>query len=116
MILCCDGIIDRLSSIQKELSQIKNDTTVHFSNLINLETKGNMKLYHFKDEYWTIANIIARYCFLEFKEIKFVCSCIAHPSTEESIVKIIHPESAKILTSAIKNILADVTVLKKAFS
>jgi DNA-directed RNA polymerase subunit L len=115
MILCCDGITERLSKIQEELSCIKINTLVYFSDLVNLETKGDVKLYHFKGEYWTIANIISRYCFLEFKEIKFVCACITHPSTEESIVKIIHPESNKILISAINHILADINIVKKAF-
>ena len=115
MTLCCDGIIDRLTSIQKELSNITNETIVHFSDLIDVESKGDVKLFHFKGEYWTIANIIARYCYLEFKEIKFVCSCIIHPSTEESIVKIRHGESVKILNAAIKHILADMTIVRKAF-
>jgi DNA-directed RNA polymerase subunit L len=116
MNLCCDGIIERLSLIQKELSNITNDTMVHFSDLVDLESKGDVKLFHFKGEYWTIANIIARYCYLEFKEIKFVCACIIHPSTEESIVKIRHNESVKILITAIKHILADIAIVQKAFA
>jgi len=115
MILCCDGITERLSAIQKELLNIKDNLNIYFSDLVDLETKGDVKLYHFKGEYWTIANIIARYCFLEFKEIKFVCSCIIHPSTEESIVKIRHPESSKIINSAINHILSDIDIVRRAF-
>lgn len=115
MTMCCDGITNRLSAIQLALANIKNDTTVYFSDLIELESKGDVKLYHFKGEYWTIANIIARYCFLEFKDIKFVCACIIHPSTEESIVKIRHPESVKIINAAIEHILADIAIVRKAF-
>jgi DNA-directed RNA polymerase subunit L len=115
MLLCCDGITKRLTDILSEMSNIKNDMNVYFSDLIDLESKGDVKLFHFKGEYWTIANIIARYCFLEFKEIKFVCACIIHPSTEESIVKIRHSESVKIITSAIKHILADIAIVRKAF-
>ena len=84
--------------------------------LLDLESKGDMKLFHFKNEYWTIANIIARYCYLEFKDIKFVCSCIIHPSIEESIVKIKHTEPVKIINAAIKQILADAATVKKSFT
>lgn len=115
MLLCCDAITNRMTTIQKELSNITKDMTVYFSDLINLETKGDIKLFHFKNEYWTIANIISRYCYLEFKEIKFICACIIHPSTEESIVKITHPESNKIIDSAITQILDDIKTLRKSF-
>lgn len=115
MTLCCNGIIERLTTIQKELSNITNETIVHFSDLIEVESKGDVKLFHFKGEYWTIANVIARYCYLEFKEIKFVCACIIHPLTEESIVKIRHNESVKIINAAIKHILSDVSIVRKAF-
>lgn len=115
MILCCNAIADRMIAIQKELACIKSDDVIYFSDLIELEIRGDVKLYHFKGEYWTIANIIARYCYIEFKEIKFVCPCIIHPSKEESVVKIKHPDSLKILNMAINHILADVAIVKKAF-
>lgn len=115
IIMCCDAITKRLSAIQKELGSIKNIDSIYFSELIELETNGEIKLFHFKNEYWTIANIIARYCYLEFKEIKFICACITHPSIEKSIVKIKHPESVKIITASIKHILSDVNAVKKAF-
>ena len=115
MNLCCVALIDRFNNIVKELDNIKQDTITHFSDLIELETRGDMKLYHFKNEYWTIANIIARYCYLEFTDIKYVCACILHPSIEESIVKIKHDESVKIIKNAIKNILVDINILKDAF-
>lgn len=115
MNLCCDAITNRLTTIQKDLANIKSDATVHFSDLVELETKGDVKLFHLKGEYWTIANIIARYCYLEFKDIKFVCASIIHPSTEESIIKIRHNESLKIINSAINHILSDIAIVKRAF-
>ena len=113
--LCCNGIIERLTVIQKEISNVKSEETIYFSDLLELEIKNNIKIYHFKGEFWTIANIIARYCYLEFPAIKFVCANIIHPSNEESIVKIIHPNSLNILTAAIKNIISDINILKKNF-
>lgn len=115
MIMCCDAITETFNRIQKELSNVKNSDKVYFSELLEVESKDDMKLFHFKNEYWTIANIISRYCYLEFKEIKFVCACITHPSIEESIVKIKHTEPVKIMSSAIKQILIDIAIVRKSF-
>ena len=112
---CCEQIALRLVSIQTELASIKVDAAVHFSDLINLESKGDVKIFHFKGEYWTIANILAKYCYLLDKDIKFVTSGIIHPLTEESVLKIQHNNPISLINSAIKQILADVAVVKKAF-
>jgi DNA-directed RNA polymerase subunit L len=113
--LCCDCITNRLQNIQKELQKIKNETNIYFSESLELEIRNNVKIYHFKGEFWTISNIIARYCYIEFPEINFVCSNIIHPSKEESIVKIIHDNSINIINSAIVRILNDVSILKNKF-
>lgn len=115
IILCCDEITRRLNLLLKELSNVAETTSIHFSDLIKIETKGDIKIFHFNNEYWTISNIISKYCYLTFKEIQFVCSSIIHPSTEESMVKIRHPQALKIITNAIKKILSDVVVIKSAF-
>jgi DNA-directed RNA polymerase subunit L len=116
ILMCCNQLLNRFNDILSELSNININTNVHFSDLIELETKGDIKFFHFKNEYWTIANIIARYCYKECKDIKFVCACIIHPSIEESIVKIRHVDSIKILNASIKKIINDINILKKAFS
>lgn len=112
---CCKLIIKVIESIHKELSNIKETDIVYFSDLIELETKGDIKLFHLKGEYWTIANIISKYCYMASKDIPFVCSSIIHPSIEESIVKIRHNESIKILLTALKDIISDMTVIQKSF-
>lgn len=115
MSMCCNTIIKTVSTLHSELIKIKESDKVYFSDLIELETKGDVKFFHLKNEYWTIANIISRYCYLAFKDIQFVCSSIIHPATEESIVKIRHTESVKIMATALKNIISDVTTIKNAF-
>lgn len=113
--MCCNAIIRTVSGILEEIGKINESDKIYFSNLIELETKGDVKFFHLKGEYWTIANIISRYCYLAFKDIQFVCSSIIHPSNEESIVKIRHSESIKIIKTALKNIISDITLIKKAF-
>jgi DNA-directed RNA polymerase subunit L len=115
MVLCCDVIVNRLTAIREELSNIKYTDSTYFSDLIELESHGEIKLFHFKGEYWTIANIISRYCYLAFKDIKFVCASVIHPSKEESIVKIKHGDSVKIINTAIQHIISDALIVKKSF-
>lgn len=115
MPLCCDEIRKKIIKIQTEISNIKNTDSLYFSNIIELETIGEFKLFHLKNEYWTISNIISRYCYNAFNDIPFVCSSVSHPSFEESIVKIKHSEPVTILLEALKNIITDISVIHKAF-
>jgi DNA-directed RNA polymerase subunit L len=108
---CCESIINKFSNINKELDEVKDDE-VYFSPSIIIETKEDIKIFHFIGEYWTISNIMSRYCYLIDDDIPFVCSSISHPSIEESMVKIKHPQPKKILMSAIKKIIADFTIIK----
>lgn len=112
---CCDVIIMRLTGIAETLKNIKESDTVYFSDLIELETKGDVKLFHLKGEYWTIANVIAKYGYLAFPDIPFICAAIDHPLTEESIVKIKHAESIKILRESVTTIISDIKNIAKAF-
>ena len=112
---CCIAIINSMESIKSELTKIKDTDKIYFSDLIELETKGDVKLFYFKGEYWTIANIISKYCYIVFKDIQFVCSAIIHPSTEISIVKIKHTEPVKILLEALKLIIVDFNIINKSF-
>jgi DNA-directed RNA polymerase subunit L len=112
---CCTLIIKTMEKIKVELSKIKESDTIYFSDIIELETKGDVKLFYLKGEYWTIANIISKYCYLTFKDIQFVCSAIMHPSSEVSIVKIKHDESVKLILSAIELIIADIETINKSF-
>jgi DNA-directed RNA polymerase subunit L len=115
MKLLCGLIIKKITMIHTEISKIKETDLVYISDLIELETVRDVKLFHLKGEYWTIANIISRYCYLSFKDIQFVCASIIHPSTEESIVKIRHPESVKIILTALNSIIDDITTICNAF-
>ena len=114
IVSCCNCIIDKFSKINKELSEIKDNSDVYFSPFINVETKEDIKIFHFIGEYWTIANIMSRYCYLSDNDIPFVCASIVHPSIEESMVKIKHPQPKKLLMSAIKKIIEDFTIIKSS--
>lgn len=112
---CCFELAKKLDCIIDDLNKIKDSDVIYISDRISLETEDAIKIFHFIGEYWTIANIIAKYCYIEFPEIKFVCSDISHPSKEESMVKINHPTPVKLMIQAIKNIQADVKTVAAAF-
>lgn len=115
MPLCCDLIAETITRIINDLKNIKEETKIYFSDVITLETKGNIKFFHLKGEYWTISNLISRYCFISDKTVPFVCSSVNHPLTEESTVKIRHTSSIELINSALKLILTDIAAIKKAF-
>lgn len=115
MLMCCDSIINRIENISFELNKISKEQKSYVSDLIEMEVKNDQKLIHLKGEYWTIGKLISKYCFLEFKEIKFVSDCIEHPSIEKITIKIIHDDYIKLITNALKSIINDVKIVKKPF-
>jgi DNA-directed RNA polymerase subunit L len=113
--ICFDDIINRLDLIRTDIKNIKESDINYISDLTKLETVGNFKLLYLIKEYWTIANIISRYCYLQDKDIDFVCSSIIHPTTEISIIKIKHKNYLKVLTNSIDNIIKDIKTIKAHF-
>ena len=113
--LLCNCSKKKLLNLQHEMEKIKNSDTMYFSDIIELETKNDINIFQIKGEYWTIGNLISRYCYIEFPDIKFICSAIIHPSIETALIKINHTESPKIIISAIKKIIKDIEKLHSAF-
>lgn len=112
---CCELILHRITTIHDILEELKENTTIHISNTINIKTNGELTLFYFKGEYWTISNLISKYCFTLHNDIEFVCSTIVHPSQEEAIVKIKHSEPIKILKDALLKIIKDFKLIKSYF-
>jgi len=113
--LCLDNITERMENINAEIKKINENDTNYISDLIKLETNGNFIILHMNNEYWTLANVISRYCYLQDKDIEFVCSSIIHPTTEISLIKIKHKNYLKILINAINDIIKDVKNIKSYF-
>jgi DNA-directed RNA polymerase subunit L len=113
--MCFDLIISRFENINSDIKNIKDDDLEYLSELLKLETSGNFKLIHLIGEYWTISNVIARYCYIQDKDIDFVCSSIIHPTTEVSIIKIKHKNYLKVISSAISDIIKDIKTIKDYF-
>lgn len=117
MVKCCDALNNRLDNILTEMEKITNSTTEYDSKLIKVESSGaSMKKIHFKHEYWTIVNLIARYCFILTKgDIPYVSAALIHPEKETGIVNISHPEFATLIKNSIKKIITEFKTIKKSF-
>ncbi len=115
MLWCCDSLTTRLGKILFEIDNISPDDDQYFSDLVELETEGNVRVITMKNEYWTIANIVSKYCYLEDEDIKFVCPAILHPTKYVGMVKISHTDYLKIMRTAIKKIIKDIEYVRSCF-
>ncbi len=112
---CITGVIADMREYQKDFGNIKKGDITYFSEILELEVTGNIHIYHFKGQYWTMANLLSKYCYLEDESIPFVCSSIIHPSREESLLKIKHTDSVSVINNAFKKALADFEYINKQF-
>lgn len=116
MIKCCDTLIRRLENILTDLQNINNKSDYYYSDLLQLETNGNIKKLLIKGEQWTLINLISRYCFILTKgNIKFVAPALIHPEKDMGVINITHPEFSKLINDAIKKIINELNDIKKAF-
>lgn len=116
VISCCDILIKRLEKIFDDLKNINNKSTQYFSSLLELESNGGLKILQIKGEYYTIVNLISRYCFiLTNGNIKFVTPALIHPDKEVGMIKIIHPEFCTLIQNSIKKIISELKDVKKSF-
>lgn len=116
MVKCCDNLIARLNKINTDMKNIADSDISYFSNLITLNTDGNLKKIHITGEYWTIINMISRYCYILTNEnIKLISPALIHPEREVGIINIIHPEFSTLIQNSIKKIIDELKTIKMAF-
>lgn len=116
MIKCCDNLINRLELVLKDMKNIKNSDDYYLSDLLELETTGIIKKINITGEYWTITNIICRYCYnLTNGNIQFISPAVIHPEKEIAIINIIHPEYSTLIQDAIIKIIKDLETVKRSF-
>lgn len=116
MVKCCNTLIKRLEIILADVKKISNSDINYLSELLTLETSGDLKKLYIKGEYWTIINMITQYCFILSKEnIKYVSPFLIHPEKEIGAINIIHPEFSTLIQNSIKSIIADLDIVKKYF-
>jgi hypothetical protein len=115
IIQTCETLIDKLSDIITELKKIKNRDRQYISDLLTLETTGDVKKISIIGEYWTVINVICKYAYIEAIDIKFIAPAIIHPEKEVGLINIIHPEFSSVLQNSIKKIIKDLEVVMVAF-
>jgi DNA-directed RNA polymerase subunit L len=115
MINLCNEFIGRLDTILKDLNNITKNAESDLSDNLEIIIKDEIRIFYLNNEYWTMANLISKYCYLEDENIDFVCPGIVHPSSEVSFVKIKHQQPKKIFGNAIKKIILDLNIIKNTF-
>ena len=112
---CCDILIDRFQIILNDVKNIKNSDKSYLSDLLTLETIDNKKVLKIKGEYWTMVNLIARYCYILTNNIQFVSPALIHPEKEVGVINIVHNEFSTLLSNSIKKIIEEYLLIKKNF-
>jgi DNA-directed RNA polymerase subunit L len=112
----CEALNGRLVAFMYELKEVRDVAALmHFSNSLDIETRGDFKIFNFKNESWTLVNMISQYCYMLDPSIPFVAPSIVHPSTSVGVVKIKHANPLRIIADAITHIISDIDILRKAF-
>lgn len=116
MVVCCETLITRLNAIYTDMCNIKNSDITYFSHLLTLETTGNLHKIQIRNEYWTIINLICRYCYiLTETNIKFISPSLIHPEKHIGVISITHPEFSTLIQESIKKIVSELQIVKLAF-
>lgn len=117
MVVCCDTLITRLNAIYDDMCNIQNSDTTYFSNLLTLETTGNLHKIQIRNEYWTLINLICRYCYiLTDTNIKFISPSLIHPEKHIGVISITHTEFSTLIQKSIKKIISELNIVKVAFT
>jgi hypothetical protein len=113
---CCDILIARFKTIFDDVKNIANSDKSYLSDLLTLETIDTKKVLKIKGEYWTVVNLIARYCYiLTNGDIRFVSPALIHPEKEVGVINIAHNEFSSLIQGSIKAIISELETVKKAF-
>ena len=115
MVDCCDLLISRFNAIYLDMQNIKNNDESYFSDLLTMKISGNMRKIEIRGEYWTVINLIARYCYILANDIKFVSPSLIHPEKHIGVISIIHPEFSTLIQNAVKKIIEEFEYIKSKF-
>lgn len=116
MVKCCETLISRLLIIKTDMKNIKNQDIYYLSDFIILETTGNLKKIQFLGEYWTVINLIARFCYVLTKgNIKFVAPSLIHPEKEIGVISITHPEFSTLIQDALSEAISELKIISGFF-
>jgi DNA-directed RNA polymerase subunit L len=105
---CCDELKQRLNNILHDWENDINDR-------IHTRQEENIYIIEIEGEKWTIANLISYYIYSEMPSIEFVTSSVVHIEKNIGVIKIGNKNYKKLFTNAIKRVLIDIEIIRKAF-
>ena len=107
----CEYLKKKFSNLIKVFEEIKS---IPFENeWVTIKIDHKLIIITFIGEYWTIANVIAKYIFEIDKTVEYVAPAIVHPDIEKGVVKIKHKEPIEITKQSLKKIVEDINKLNE---
>lgn len=112
--LTCQELTTRLVTIKKGIEDSDKEIP-YYSDVLEITKPKKVTQYKIIGESWTIGNLLFRYGYDVDPSIPLIKSRNEHALTHSIIIDIIHPDSQKLLITAIDNIIADINVVFEAF-
>lgn len=112
--LACQELISRLNVIKNEIGESDGDIP-YYSDVLEITKPEKIIHYKIMNESYTIGRMLFKYGFDIDPSIPFITNANEHALIYTTIIKIIHPDSQKLLTKAIDNIIADLNIVFKSF-
>lgn len=109
-----DILSKSINELENRLKKIKNliqDYTEENDELIINKT-NKLTIYYIKNEYHTLGNLLVDYMFDLDKSTNLLNYNNSHPSKNEITIKTDNPDSDKLITMAIDNIIIDFNKIK----
>jgi DNA-directed RNA polymerase subunit L len=116
VVSACDALIERIAIIMDNAKKIPKNAESHYSDKLTLESDGCMQVLHINGEYFTLANLLARYIYIITEEnINFITPSVYDLSDEVGSIRCSHPEFVDLLIEACARSIADLQSVKKHF-
>lgn len=116
----CIQLSNRVQRIKDELdrkdstsSDSGNTLPLSGGNVLSINDISSIVEITIDNEYWPMARLIAKYCFLEDPSIPFITPAIIHSTINKCKIRLTHSEWRKLVTKALDKIIADLAVLIK---
>lgn len=108
-----DELTDRLGKIKTKLNSLElNDKQkYYYAAKFEVTTTSGMTIYRWQDEYVTMAFMLAQQCYLLDPNIAYCAPTIDRWDNRIAIIKMIHPQSNKLLLAAVEQCEKNIKIL-----
>lgn len=108
-----DELTDKLEKIKNKLKSIElsDDQKYYYAAKFEVTTVSGMTVYRWQDEYVTMAFMLAQQCYILDPNIAYCAPTIDRWDNRIAIIKMIHPQSNKLLLAAVEQCEKNIKIL-----